>query len=125
MIEQMKTKAQQENEAAAEYLQEELEERLKCLGGKPDALCQAYQAAIRALRPEFKHYVVTISSSKIRNAQAKFQKSPDSWRNVYGDVVFDEFPSQSMDEAKKIFDSRRPSYVSMEDVVIHEYILPL
>ena len=85
------------------------------------ALCQAYQVAIRALRPDFKHYVVTIASSKIRNSQAKIQ---GNWRNVYGDVIFDEFPAQSMDEAKETFKKRYPSMV-LEDVQIMEYVLPI
>lgn len=57
MVEKIKTETSEEREAAAKYLQEELNFRLKSLEGKPDALCQVYQVAIRALRPEFKHYV--------------------------------------------------------------------
>lgn len=121
MVEKIKAETSEEREAAAKYLQEELNFRLKSLEGKPDALCQAYQVAIRALRPELKHYVVTIASSKIRNSQAKIQ---GNWRNVYGDVIFDEFPAQSMDEAKETFKKRYPSMV-LEDVQIMEYVLPI
>lgn len=121
MVEKIKTETSEEKEAAAKYLQEELNFRLKSLEGKPDALCQAYQVAIRALRPEFKHYVVTIASSKIRNSQAKIQ---GNWRHVYGDVIFDEFPAQSMDEAKETFKKRYPS-MALEDVQIMEYVLPI
>ena len=36
-------------EFAEKYLKEELNSRLKYLGGQPDALCQAYQAALEAM----------------------------------------------------------------------------
>ena len=39
-------------EFAEKYLKEELNSRLKYLGGQPDALCQAYQAALEAMAPK-------------------------------------------------------------------------
>lgn len=39
MVEKIKTETSEEREAAAKYLQEELNFRLKSLEGKPDALC--------------------------------------------------------------------------------------
>lgn len=44
-------------EFAEKYLKEELDSRLKHLGGQPDALCQAYQAALEAMAPKKKCYV--------------------------------------------------------------------
>ena len=46
-------------EFAEKYLKEELDSRLKHLGGQPDALCQAYQAALEAMAPKKKCYVFT------------------------------------------------------------------
>ena len=37
-------------EFAEKYLKEELDSRLKHLGGQPDALCQAYQTALDAIQ---------------------------------------------------------------------------
>lgn len=39
-------------EFAEKYLKEELDSRLKHLGGQPDALCQAYQTALDAMAPK-------------------------------------------------------------------------
>ena len=54
-------------EFAEKYLKEELDSRLKHLGGQPDALCQAYQAALEAMAPKKKCYVFTVET---RDAQA-------------------------------------------------------
>lgn len=54
-------------EFAEKYLKEELNSRLKHLGGQPDALCQAYQAALEAMAPKKKCYVFTVET---RDAQA-------------------------------------------------------
>ena len=52
-------------EFAAKYLKEELDSRLKNLGGQPDALCQAYQAALDAMAPKKKCYVFTVETRLI------------------------------------------------------------
>lgn len=54
-------------EFAEKYLKEELDSRLKHLGGQPDALCQAYQTALDAMAPKKKCYVFTVET---RDAQA-------------------------------------------------------
>ena len=54
-------------EFAEKYLKEEFDSRLKHLGSQPDALCQAYQAALEAMAPKKKCYVFTVET---RDAQA-------------------------------------------------------
>ena len=54
-------------EFAEKYLKKGLDSLLKHLGGQPDALCQAYQAALEAMAPKKKCYVFTVET---RDAQA-------------------------------------------------------
>lgn len=70
-------------EFAEKYLKEELDSRLKHLGGQPDALCQAYQTALDAMAPKKKCYVFTVET---RDAQAYLEPAcippsdEDEWK---------------------------------------------
>ena len=73
-------------EFAEKYLKEELDSRLKHLGGQPDALCQAYQTALDAMAPKKKCYVFTVET---RDAQAYLEPAciptsdEDEWEDEY------------------------------------------
>ena len=93
-------------EFAEKYLKEELDSRLKHLGGQPDALCQAYQAALEAMAPKKKCYVFTVET---RDAQAYLEPAcippsdedewededveeldeEDIWSDVSGSIIYD------------------------------------
>lgn len=133
----LKTKRQKENESAAEYLQEELEERLKCLDGKPDALSQAYQLAIEALKPKKKCYIVSV---EVRDAQAYFEPAyneddedgnfdsddtddEDCWQDIEGYMEYTRIEAYSMKEAKEKLREKYPEY-SINNFNIEEFLLP-
>ena len=93
-------------EFAEKYLKKGLDSLLKHLGGQPDALCQAYQAALEAMAPKKKCYVFTVET---RDAQAYLEPAciPPSdedewededveeldeegiWSDVSGSIIYD------------------------------------
>ena len=99
-------------EFAEKYLKEELNSRLKYLGGQPDALCQAYQAALEAMAPKKKCYVFTVET---RDAQAYLEPAcippsdedewededveeldeEDIWSDVSGSIIYDRIYADS------------------------------
>lgn len=119
--------------AAAAYLQKELEARSKKLGGQADAMCQAYQEAIDALIPKKKYYLVMIES---RDAQGYFEPYRDetescdedfdeeeNWKDVEGSIVYDRICAGSREEAENLLRKKYPEYnTSCFD--IEEYLLP-
>lgn len=142
MVESITKTKQERKESAAEFLKEELEYRLKTLGGKPDAMCQAYQEAIAALIPEEKLYVVTVD---VRDAQACFVPAPepeedcedcdeddydddpfnddDNWQDVSGCVEYTRIRAKSRDEAEKILQDKYPEY-DTSYFNIEEFLIP-
>ena len=107
-------------EFAEKYLKEELNSRLKYLGGQPDALCQAYQAALEAMAPKKKCYVFTVET---RDAQAYLEPAcippsdedewededveeldeEDIWSDVSGSIIYDRIYADSKEEAVQAF----------------------
>lgn len=114
-------------EFAAKYLKEELDSRLKNLGGQPDALCQAYQAALDAMAPKKKCYVFTVET---RDAQAYLEPAcippsdedewenrdieelddEDIWADVSGSIIYDRIYVDFKEEAVQAFIKKCPQH---------------
>lgn len=82
-------------EFAAKYLKEGLDSLLKHLGGQPDALCQAYQAALEAMAPKNKCYVFTVET---RDAQAYLEPAciPPSDEDEWEDSDVEELDEEDI-----------------------------
>ena len=127
-------------EFAEKYLKEELDSRLKHLGGQPDALCQAYQAALEAMAPKKKCYVFTVET---RDAQAYLEPAciPPSdedewededveeldeegiWSDVSGSIIYDRIYANSKKEAVQAFIKKCPQH-DIDSFGIEVYIAP-
>ena len=127
-------------EFAEKYLNEELNSRLKHLGGQPDALCQAYQAALEAMAPKKKCYVFTVET---RDAQAYLEPAcippsdedewegedveeldeEDIWSDVSGSIIYDRIYADSKKEAVQAFIKKCPQH-DIDSFGIETYIAP-
>lgn len=127
-------------EFAEKYLKEELDSRLKNLGGQPDALCQAYQAALEAMAPKKKCYVFTVET---RDAQAYLEPAciptsdedelededieelddEDNWADVSGSIIYDRIYADSKKEAVQAFIRKYPQH-DIDCFDIETYIVP-
>lgn len=127
-------------EFAEKYLKEELDSRLKHLGGQPDALCQAYQAALEAMAPKKKCYVFTVET---RDAQAYLEPAcitPSDedewededveeldeegiWSDVSGSIICDRIYADSKEEAVQAFIKKCPQH-DIDSFGIEVYIAP-
>lgn len=127
-------------EFAEKYLKEELDSRLKHLGGQPDALCQAYQAALEAMAPKKKCYVFTVET---RDAQAYLEPAcippsdedewededveeldeEDIWSDVSGSIIYDKIYANSKEEAVQAFIKKCPQH-DIDSFGIETYIAP-
>lgn len=95
-------------EAAAKYLQEELDFRLQNLSGKPDALCQAYQVAICSLHPDSNHD----DDAKIDENQMKV----DEWHQ-YCQEKLDALIHQERDVIQEVDDFLGQEKIGFETLV--------
>lgn len=127
-------------EFAEKYLKEEFDSRLKHLGGQPDALCQAYQAALEAMAPKKKCYVFTVET---RDAQAYLEPAcippsdedewedsdveeldeEDIWSDVSGSIIYDKIYANSKEEAVQAFIKKCPQH-DIDSFGIETYIAP-
>lgn len=127
-------------EFAEKYLKEELDSRLKHLGGQPDALCQAYQTALDAMAPKKKCYVFTVET---RDAQAYLEPAcippsdedewegsdveeldeEDIWSDVSGNLIYDKIYADSKEEAVQAFIKKCPQH-DIDSFNIETYIAP-
>lgn len=127
-------------EFAEKYLKEELDSRLKHLGGQSDALCQAYQTALDAMAPKKKCYVFTVET---RDAQAYLEPAciptsdedewededieelddEDNWADVSGSIIYDRIYADSKEEGVKAFIKKCPQH-DIDSFDVEVYIAP-
>ena len=127
-------------EFAEKYLKEELDSRLKNLGGQPDALCQAYQIALDAMAPKKKCYIFTVET---RDAQAYLEPAcippsdedewedgdveelddEDIWADVSGSIIYDRIYADSKEESIQTFTRKCPQH-DIDSFDIETYVAP-